>query len=335
MDVLRRSLASLGLAILVGCGGRTTTSPSADAVSGTSDLEVHEWGLVRAGPADRLEVATFAERVEHAVPLVVEKPVLYFHLGAASTETVRVRVRATDGSIREHWPRTASVGDREVDYGVLRIERGTCRFTAPTRRAEACPGIPATEVCESLALAQAVTADADCVASDRFRAPMLFYRSTSGNLTVPLVARIDSNRRLVVENRGTDRVPGTIVWMHGATTRHVTITVVEPPRPGESRGVAFASQTRDVGRDSIRATFVELGLRRSEADAFLASWDRELFAEDLAEESPEERAAPEIPFDALLYFLPPALVERVSEIAIEPAPRAVRRAMAVYTRIAE
>jgi hypothetical protein len=76
----------------------------------------------------------------------------------------------------------------------------------------------------------------------------------------------------------------------------------------------------------------ELGLTESEAGAFLAAWDTELFPAETPPVAEEVERMP-APITTLLYFLAPSDAERVSHLSFTPAPTAVRRAMAVWTAV--
>jgi len=306
-----------------------TSSPSAlDLTPGT--YELHEWGLLRAGPGDVLEVGTLAP-VPAIEPIVVEKPVLYFHLGGdAPIDLGRASVEAIDGTIREHWPLAAArVGPGEearVNWAPITLLPERCAFMAPADRGSACGSLPPGEVCESLSLARTVTADASCVETATGRSPILFYRSTSRGLTVPIAANHIDFGDIGVRNDSDLEIPGLMIrFIEGSAG--LRIVVFSPPAPHQNVLVGHEAQGTEAARQAILTTMTGLGLTVSEAEAFLASWEGELFTSPpVAEEAEEawERTS-------LLYFLPEALTERVSRLDFDPPPSATHRALAIWT----
>lgn len=328
-----RPFVSLALIALTSCASAAPRrADPASHGSGAADeagYEVHEWGLVRAGAGDVLEVGAFGPGI--GLPLmVVEKPVLYFHLdGDEPIALTSVRAVAQAGELREHWPLSAHDAT-SVTWGPLMLRRGACPLLPPSRREEACAGLPEGETCESLGLAVTVASDADCVVSEGGESPLLFYRSTSRGLVAPLRASRRGDE-VIVEHTGSAPLPGLLVRFDG-TWAGVQATIVTPPAPGETLHVAAGTEAPDVARAAIDRSMRELGMTSGEAAAFLSAWDRDLFApsEDVAEEIVERMPAPVV---TLLYFLPPADVDRLATLELTPAPRAVRRAMAVWTAV--
>jgi hypothetical protein len=330
--------ASLILLVSCTCGAPATTTgsgPTTPPTSGTTGYEVHEWGLVRAGPGDVLEAGAVGPGVT-IMPMVAEKPVLYFHVTGGPIDLSVARVEAVQGEIREHWPLAAPpVGAADpavVSWAPLTLRAGTCALSVPAARAEACAHLHVEEACESLSLARTVSADADCVETASGPSPLLFYRSTTRGLTVPLRARMNGTD-VVIENAGASAPPGRIVRFSSLPGR-TTITIAAPPAPGASVTIGEGDEGPDAARAAITASMTELGLTAGEAAAFLASWDAELFPAETPppaeEEAMERMPAPVI---TLLYFLPASDAEHVSHLTFEPAPTAVRRAMAVWTGV--
>lgn len=316
------------------CGATPTPPPSVEPVTAGATYELHEWGLLRGGPGDVLEVGTTAPALD-VMPMAVEKPVLYFHVtGDAPIDLARASVEAVDGTIREHWPLAAPpVGEADparVSWAPLTLRTETCPFIGPTDRSAACGALPLDEECESLSLLRTVVSDAACVDTASGPSPILFYRSTSRGLTVPLtVSHLDFGD-LTVTNDSDHPIPGSIVrFITG--TYGLRVIVAPPPLPHETALIGHEDVGVEGGRAAITRTMLELGMTESEAQAFLASWEGELFtpSEVVAEEvelTPTEHTT-------LLYFLPPALTARVSRLDFEPAPTATRRALAVWTAV--
>ncbi|MBN8613016.1 MAG: hypothetical protein J0L92_20660 [Deltaproteobacteria bacterium] len=227
--------------------------------------------------------------------------------------------------------------------------------------------------CESIGLATVRTTEAACVTTGGVTDRFLFYRAQSHTFTPPLrFARAEIHEDVRVTNDGDHPIPGVIVriWSDGTRTRTL---VAGPPAPHESvvighafdEAVAGAGADRPVavdrlsmdeslpapsvtgpGRDGIRRTMREIGLTDAEADAFFAAWDATLFgganadagavtnspADVLTDDSrggDGERA----PRESLLYFLPEPSTDRVATLRFDPPPRAVHRALAIWTAI--
>lgn len=323
------------------CGGPSAGGPGpsgpSPATSGEAgSYEVHEWGLMRGGPGDVLEVGTFAPALQ-IEPVAVEKPVLYFHgTGTAPIELSVASVEAVDGVVREHWPlaapRVGEVEPTRISWAPLTLRPERCALLAPADRASACGALPLDEVCESLMLARTVTDDAWCVETASGPSPLLFYRSTSRGVVAPLAATIVDGGELEVRNVSDAAIPGMIVRFIESSAG-LTIVAAAPPAPGASVRIGVIDGGEAAGRDAITVTMRELGMTDPEIAAFLGSWENELFGapgEVVVEEIPEERTMLR---NTLLYFLPASMTERVSRLTFSPAPSATRRALAVWTGI--
>jgi hypothetical protein len=338
------------------CGGPAEPSPRAPSATSpepasgapSSGYSVHEWGLIRAAASDSLTVGAIGPEALPEDLMVVEKPVLYFHLsGGTPFPVATASVTAIDGEIREHWPFTGSPASpmpTTVAWGPLTIETERCGVTVPNdRSAMPCAALPRGEACESLELARAVSDDASCVRIGETASPFLFYRSSSRGLTVPLRAVHLDFGDLNVTNTGSVAIPGRMIRFHRVPglTRMV---VFDPPAPGETIVVGHQWVDASEARSALSASLTGLGLTPGEAAAFAASWDQAFFGpppseEDVVEETPatergvapsEESPAPE---DSVLYFLPPEMADRVATLTFDPPPTEVRRAMAVWTAL--
>ncbi len=338
MPRMRLALAPLLLALGC-CGGGAATQPGAStAPDSRAGYSVHEWGLVRAGPGDTLVVGAMGPSAPPEATLVVEKPVLYFHVsGGGTIDVASLRVDALGGRVVEHWPHTGAGPDSaNVTWTSLRLDPTSCALRAPTLDEPPCRDLPPGDECEAAQLARAATSDSACVRSARGDSPLLFYRSTSTALTVPLVATARGDD-LVVRHAGAGAIPGRIVRFRrdGGSVR---VVVADPPAPGGS--VVIGSEWTDVSaaRAAVRETLSAIGLTTSEAEAFLASWDSAFFgeaavAEEIVERTPAEESLPAE--HTILYFLPPADVEQLTTLTFDPPPTAVRRAMAVWSGVAD
>ena len=227
--------------------------------------------------------------------------------------------------------------------------------------------------CESAGLATVRTTEAACVTTGGVTDRFLFYRAQSHTFTPPLrFTRAEIHEDVRVTNDGDDAIPGVIVriWSDGTRTRTL---LAEPPAPHESVviGHAFdeavvgadvdlpvavdrlsmdeslpAPSVTGPGRDGIRRTMREIGLTDAEADAFFAAWDATLFGGASADagavtDSPADVLTDDsrggdgerAPRESLLYFLPEPSTDRVATLAFDPPPRAVHRALAIWTAI--
>jgi hypothetical protein len=332
-----RTLLATSL-LLLGCGGAPAPSSASPAATGSveatrageltngpsADYEVHEWGLVRAGAADTLDVTT-VPHVDEVPPLVVLKPVLYFHAPSALTlRSVIVEARS-GGTIREAWP-LVPLGAR-VAWSDVSIDLGSCTPSAlPTVTEAPCAGLPATEPCEAATLATARTTDAACVHAGGATERFLFYRSTTVTFTPPLRVTRDPDGTVHVTNEGPQVVPGMLLRITGALSREVA-----PPAPHHTVDIAVPTEA-GPGSASIAGSMEALGLTHEEIAAFLEAWEPTLFARiglalDLS-------LAPSAPTDTLLYFLPAGALEDVAHLELDPPPRGgVHCAIALWTAL--
>ncbi len=348
------------------CGAREGTgsshrSPPAPVPAPvvTAGYEVHEWGLVRGGANDSIELGA---SVPYIQPMPVAKPILYFHLTGAEPVDLRVTARMGEGgTIVETWPLAGAAGAREASWSA-RVTRGSCHHGRLPRASEA-PCLGLTDGCEAATLSQVESDDADCVMVGAQSANHLFYRgSMRGVDPLPLVAERLAGGRVRVRNRGTETIPGVLIRVRRANgTAGVTDAAswVVAPRPGAQLELdaptgATAAAAAQVG-DMLRA----LGLTDAEAGAFRRAWDPTLFnvqapagvqtippigpfgptvhpvradAETDAR-NPVAAASPMAlprPTEALVYFLPPRVIERLSTLDFSPRPTGVKRAIAVW-----
>ncbi|MBX3269822.1 MAG: hypothetical protein KF729_06155 [Sandaracinaceae bacterium] len=338
-----------------------TEAPDPEAPdTAAADYEVHEWGLLRATADDALSAGAIGPP-RAVTPITVDKPVLYFHTSAPFVLR-RAEVDTRGGRIVEAWPPARSSDPSRLVWTDVRIDpSGACAPSPlPTLRDPACTRLGPGEVCEVAALAIVRTDEAACVRTAEHTDSMLFYRERTRGLTPPLRFERTSTYEVVeVTNEGTSAIPGWLVRLHDDGTS-VRALAVRPPAPGQriTVGADFAAATvpraddevaqdraavdgpalpgsPEPGRAAIRATVRELGLTEAEADAFLRAWDPTLFAVTTdgrfgaidvltADGDPAPR-------ESFLYFLPEADCERVSHLTLDPPPRAIRRALALWS----
>ena len=79
----------------------------------------------------------------------------------------------------------------------------------------------------------------------------------------------------------------------------------------------------------------ELGLTSTEIDAFMRAWDATLFGASGAVDgrSVDGDDGDAAPTETVLYFLPPTSLDGIATLTFDPAPRAVRRALALWTAL--
>lgn len=337
--------AALIVLALAGCasGARPSAAGTAGAEARASPAySVHEWGLVRGGAGDTLEAGTIGPGPALAMPLVVLKPVLYFHLEDAARGAVAIttaRVTAVEGEIREHFPVSgpyASPFPAAVGWGAIEVEPGACEapFTAPVLTEPPCSALGAGEVCEAASLGMVVTPDADCVVRAGARSPFLFYRSSTRGLTVPLRVRRLPSGDLEITNDGDLAIPGRVVRLV-RSAGVLRVAVVAPPAPHASITAGATWSSAEEGAAALTETLRALGLWEGEAAAFHRAWDPTFFDGGAAAALDLSASSTTLPTleESIVYFLPPELCERIATIELDPPPTAIRRAMAVWTSI--
>lgn len=306
---------------------------------GTPSYAVHEWGLVRAGAGDTLEVGALGPGAPSPADFaVIEKPVLYFHLEGEGALDVSVGVRAGEGEIREHWPVVrVDAAPHELTWASARLHGGPCPMPAIASTTTSCARLDPGEACETLELARALAPGTACVTvSDRapvLDVPFLFYRVRTRALRVPLAPAYLDFGDINVRNDSDLPMPGRLIRFQRVLST-VRVVVVDPPAPHATILVGHDFQGPEVARAAVRDSLTGIGLTDDEASAFLASWDEAFFG-DAAGEHERTPAAEEIPppEDSILYFLPETDVARLAELELTPAPSAVHRAMAVWTTL--
>jgi len=355
MRSLTLALALFGL-VGCSCGGAPGAGPAPlpPPPAPPAAYEVHEWGLLRAEPGDALRAGAIAPPVV-LEPLAVDKPVLYFHADAALVLRSALVSAPPGASIVETWPALAAGTSARWD-GVSLSPGGACTPSPlPTASEPPCAGLPAGDQCESTGLAVVRTSDAACVTVGATTERFLFYRGRATAMTPPLVfERAGSSGDVRVTNESGDAIPGQLVrlWSSGGRTRTLAVA---PPAPHASIVVHTdfpdATATADdqpppvqdhstlpsnvaPARDAIRATMLGLGLTASEVDAFLAAWSDTLLGRDGTMDVDSLGAdAPRAPTESFVYFLPAPATEGVARLAFDPPPRAVHRALAVWSRL--
>ena len=332
-----------------------STVPSAS--SATAGYEVHEWGLLRAEAGDVLRVSAVAPPVQPEV-LTVDKPLLYFHTDAPLTLR-SVRVATPLGRLLETWPYVA--GMEAVTWPNVRIAHQAECVPSPLPRVDQapCSMLGAGVFCESPGLASTRTSDAACVhvgdATERF----LFYRAEARAYTPPLRFTRRADGDVEVTNEGDAAIPGVLVhirrengrshaWTEAAPAPQATRVLQRAQRSSEDEAdrPTLPSEV-DSGRAGIRETMRGLGLTNEEGEAFLRAWDTTLFGVSGAVDIPPiDEPVPPIdvlqrdgldvelgPQETVLYFLPESTLSGIATLTFDPPPRAVHRALALWTTL--
>lgn len=369
---ITRIVVVLGCSLLVGaaCGSPRVTESSSETSqthAGTevptspqaalprADYDVHEWGLMRVQVGDEWTAGAVAGQ-RRPEPLVVDKPVLYFHmLSSTPIQISNIGVQAIGGTIREHWPLSSVVTPTppRVSWDNVEIANRTCTpGPLPDIGMFPCNSLGYNESCESPELAVVRTDDSACVHTSRGDDSMLFYRSTNATYSPPVALERLSATNLRLRNNGTQAMPGAVFRFHRERDG-IRIAEGTTPSPGQTSILGSAYFDAARARVRIRAALVTMGLTESEADAFVRAWDTAFFetrttdGELAVDELTDRRrvqdglVATDIadrpdapsPTDTVLYFLPSADIENISSLSFSPAPRRIVRVMAVWAAV--
>jgi hypothetical protein len=238
----------------------------------------------------------------------METPVLYFY--SSREETVSVNVSLANGIITEWYPRASRVaptsGFRDASLKQERVE-GSIAWDSVTIIPSLREEFP-KEGHDSHYYAARMTSSAPLrVKTDTGdqHEKFLFYRGVA-NFSVPVSARLAA-AELLVENRGSEEIPATILFerrgervgyrIGGAVRQQATLA------PPELNG-----NIDDLGRD-LEGLLVAQGLYQNEAHAMVETWRTSWFEEG----------------SRLFYIGPAKFVNDVVPLAIHPAPAQVVR----------
>ncbi len=336
--------------------GSAPVVASASASSGpTPQYDVHEWGVVREDQNATLRVG--------AIPPSRASKSSSSSRSPSSTSTPdaplrlkRVAVDVPGGDVVETWPIASRDGEKGPfawrDVSVDPISPCTSS-RLPRKTDPPCSKLPPGE-CESAGLADVRTVDSSCVRVGDATETFLFYRGSTAAVTPPLRVERAPNGDVVVTNDGDLPIPGLLVRIEtaGRTTKtlgarpplpHASVVVGRAfptnlsPSPFERpedvrqfRGLPPAQTVTGTARDDIRTSMREVGLLDTEVDGFAKAWDASLFGVVVRNGSPITEAQ-----TSFLYWLPEASVPRYATVSFDPPPRSFRRALAVWTRLAD
>jgi hypothetical protein len=143
--------------------------------------------------------------------------------------------------------------------------------------------------------------DAAPITVDGQQEKFLFYRGV-GRFPVPLSARVSSDGRVVVENRGQEHVPGVILFENregrigyrNAGAIEGAVTVDAPALDG-----SFPQLRQD-----LETALIARGLFPKEAQAMIETWRDSWFEEG----------------SRLIYIVPARAVDAILPLEVEPAP---------------
>lgn len=330
------------------CGATTPTEtvPS-DTVSASSPprsarYEVHEWGLVDVGRDGVVELAAGPGQANAAgtaphpgptpghPPAATRKPVLYFHLLEGEVQ-VSVGARMTYGSMLERFP-AAPLAGPSVAWEQVQVVQRACGETAyPSAGSVGCQGI-ADGYCESAELALYESSDASCLVVGGRDYNHLFYRGGGRGLSLPIsVSSTPTSATLT--NSSAYAIPYALWVSDGradpsrdrrADRMAEPTPVVNIRRFGRVPGGTSAEVRESISVENavsaVRAELGLLGLTSGETQAFMNAWERAVLR------------APNVG-TAVVYLLPPELVDAVSTLDLTPAPVTTRRAMMVRVEL--
>jgi hypothetical protein len=239
----------------------------------------------------------------------METPVLYFY--DSREETVSVSVKFSEGVITEWYPHASRVEPAAKLYGETLHNAGASGgiawdaiTLAPTGR----PDFPAGNVSDHYFAARMTSSTPLRVksAAGEQQEKFLFYRGVS-TFSVPLSATLDAAGKLRVKNRGDQEIPATILFERRGEKMGYRVggsmqkeAILDP--------LELTASIDDLARD-LEGILVAQGLYQDEAHAMVETWKSSWFEEG----------------SRLLYIVPPAFVNEVLPLSINPAPaQAVR-----------
>lgn len=366
----RMRLSALSLSVLVAlasvgcgsCGGAPSAptarqsplrgpAPIAPPAPAPASYEVHEWGLVRGDVFDHVFLSG-PHRAPEPMPLA--KPVLYFHRDGEGPLALDVEVTLSSGRVVEHWPFVGATAGPTLAWRGVTLTEGACAGARYPAVGEApCDATGAGLDCESLALRDVETPDADCLAFAGASWNHLFYRGELvGAPPLPLEVQPSGGSRLGVGadryrvlHRGGVPIVGRLVRV-----RNGVASVLDAPAPGGSVVLEPPAGPVDEGARALAEALGAAGLTAEEVGAFRRAWDATLFgpgamaAADTRGGEVVTTTPSAMPMagglvrgatnDALLYVLDASDADRLATLRFTPAPRAVRRAIVVWLDLA-
>lgn len=283
----------------------------------------------------------------------IGKPVLYLHADEDLPYPVRVEVTATGGAILERLPAGTST-ENGVRWSDLRVRASSCRSTRNVTSRDDAACATRDGYCEAIEDPGYDTDDAACLElPDGSSRNHLFYRAESTANVLPLAVTIDrESGRITVRNTSAEPIPGQLlrVAMSGDDVRFLTAAAPAPnaeitmePAPSAPPGAADDAEpipeplrrTGDVER-AFERLVAERGLTAAEVAVFLRAWGPTLWNAPTATSTTDAGRPPASlgrAQDALYYVMPDGSLGRALPLAIEPAPRHLRRAFLVRVQL--
>jgi len=294
-----------------------------DAGSVYSGLTAHEWGTFTSIAGSDWQAVEWSPLsgstdlpvfVEHfrdpgfklglRGTVRMETPVLYLY--DSREETVSVQVAFLNGVITEWYPHASRVEPAGDLYGENLHKAGASGriawdsvTLAPNGRVD----LPTGDRNNHYFAARMTSSTPVRVrtAAGEQEEKFLFYRGVS-TLSVPLSAILDAAGKLRIKNHGSPEIPTTVLFERrgekvgyriGSTLKEEG--VLDPPE--------LTSTIDELGRD-LEGILVAQGLYQDEARAMVETWRDSWFEEG----------------SRLLYIVPPAFVNEVLPLSINPAP---------------
>ena len=286
-------------------------------------LTAHEWGTftsIAGGDGQAVEwspltgstdLPGFVEHFRNAGfklglrgTVRMETPVLYFY--GSREETVSVKVTFAKGVLTEWYPSASRVEPAAALFdGTLHQEHsgGSIAWDSvtlvPSLRAEF-PHEASDNHYYAARWTSSTPLRVKTPAGDQHE-KFLFYRGVS-NFSVPVSARMTTDGKLLVENRGKEEIPTVILFerrgekvgyrIGGAVEKEA---ILDPPE--------LTATIDSLGRD-LEGLLVAQDLYQDEAHAMVESWRHSWFEEG----------------SRLLYIVPAGFVDLVLPLSINPAP---------------
>lgn len=315
---------------------------------------LHEWGLfggvansqaleIATSPHPTLAVGAAQAGAEPAPPgLGLEgtgigggKPVIYVHLDpGVETLTFDLVSQLANGRFEERFPGGRDPGTT-LRFDDVRVTRGACGTPTPTPTSAEDPACRTSDgFCEAIEIPRYVGEGDTCLHVGAQESPLLFYRAaglTGVALPLGLTIDVDGNLRYA-QGPGHEAVT-TVYRIRKRHGRHERERL--PPRTvtGEFGFIPGTPLDAPALRAELVGEAVQRGLTRREAEVFVDAWGPVLgFAEE-PREGPQAAGTAPLSLgaakDAIVYFAPPALVEALLPMDVDPAPRAFARVFLV------
>ena len=311
------------LALLACCFAISSQSLGKDGGSVYSGLTAHEWGTftsiagsdgqaVEWSPlSGSTDLPAFVEHFrDHGFKLGLrgtvrmETPVLYFY--DSREEAVSVQVAFANGVITEWYPHANRVEPAGDLYGENLHKAGASGriawdsvTLAPNGRAD----FPTGDRNNHYFAARMTSSTPVRVktASGDQQEKFLFYRGVS-TFSVPLSATLDAAGKLRIKNHGDQEIPTTVLFeRRGEKVGYRIGSALK--EEGVLDSPELTSSIDGLGRD-LEGILVAQGLYQDEARAMVETWRNSWFEEG----------------SRLLFIVPPAFVNQVLPLSINPVP---------------